>query len=116
MAINGSEMSSEPARTRVKKVSTRNPGRVGGAATAGRATLTLRGITGASFVVPRSLESLRFLSSTRAILRFFPAGAGKRGGPLALSRGRRGDLLRGGCHRAAALGDVLDRNHHLLSR
>src|ERR1700694_1736909 len=69
----------------------------------------------------RSVASLRasasmgsFLSSIVLRLVSLPARVRQLGRQCALSRSRGGDLLGCGGHRAAALCDVLDREHHLL--
>src|SRR6266849_10269395 len=59
-------------------------------------------------------SSAGFLSSTIGLTRSLPARVGELGGELSLSSRRGGDLLRGGGHGAAALGDVLDGQQDLL--
>src|SRR5260370_3226074 len=55
-----------------------------------------------------------FLSSTIGFTGFLPARVCELSRELSLSHRRGSDLLRGGGHRTAALGDVLDREHDLL--
>src|SRR5260370_24675571 len=54
------------------------------------------------------------LSATIGPRRAFPTGSGQVGGESPLSRGGGSDLLGGDRNRAAALGDVLDGEHHLV--
>src|SRR5580692_11202740 len=113
ITIAGSEISSEPASTLVKKVSTENLGPCV-EPLAASTVCTGRGSSGASEGWWRTPCAGIFLSSTFVLDQAFPTVACKIGRQCALAGCGGGDLLGRDRHRPAALGDVLDGEHDLF--